>query len=515
MLQRVSTPLPLLHRDPYVTMPSFYPRPAPHGLPLTPPDFVPGYNGSGCAAMPYQHSSYCAQRDIGVNRISQDEGRYDFVDRYGQGPIQAVPTSTSYQQPASFPNPVSSNMSVSRYYEPLGAPVLPSMRTYDPAAFEATAMQQRHQQEHQARLEQDLQERKEEKPVGGVSAKLDYDMEWMTDFVSEMAQGMYDLLKSPICIADIDLLRSVQPRQPTSAPFRKWVHGVLCATRLPSATILLGLHYLSIRMIMLSSAGRYRTAEDEIYKLLTTALILGSKFLDDNTFINRSWSEVSGIKVSVLNELEMNWLLAIEFNLHRDPSENQGFCAWLAHWKEYEAHKAARSVRSLKLSPIDTDIRRQRSVHKIFAPPTHQQAYNKPMVQDYSIKHQPSHYSATPAYSQYDPWFVSRSAIENSPASAPHTGPTTPEYYGGSNIWGPSEGYSRRSMFGFQSVPHGLPLPQPQAPLGSQPSSFGHSAFVPQYNGYMMSGHGIGCNCMYCARQHPAYFIPHGLPVAG
>ncbi|KAF2817876.1 uncharacterized protein BDZ99DRAFT_514095 [Mytilinidion resinicola] len=40
---------------------------------------------------------------------------------------------------------------------------------------------------------------------------------------------------------------------------------------------------------------------------------------------------------------------------------------------------------------------------------------------------QQSQYS-TPAYAQYDPWLVPRSATDNSPASAPTTGPTSPEY---------------------------------------------------------------------------------------
>ena len=61
--------------------------------------------------------------------------------------------------------------------------------------------------------------------------------------------------------------------------------------------------------------------DTHLFRLLTIAVVLGSKFLDDNTFINRSWSEVSGIQVHELNELELEWLLAIKFKLHRDPAE--------------------------------------------------------------------------------------------------------------------------------------------------------------------------------------------------
>jgi len=195
---------------------------------------------------------------------------------------------------------------------------------------------------------------------------------------------------------------------------------------------------------MLSGQPRNDT---DLYRLLTISLVLGSKFLDDNTFINRSWSEVSGIQVATLNQLETEWLVAIEFKLHRDPSEQQGWQSWSDHWQDYQAHAVARANR--KLSPIDTTVQR-RSVHlnnnKPLPPLPMQQNYSAPPPYEFTPKSAQTSYSSASSFSQYDPW---RQTSENSPASAPTTGPTTPEYYGHPGTWAPAEGYSRRTISAF------------------------------------------------------------------
>lgn len=466
-------------------MPSFYRPPMPRQLPLSPPEFIPSYNSNGCGGMHYQQNPYSAQHGIG----SHEDSRYDFTERYGQNSAMAPP-SIMYPQHGAYQSTNTSSLQPPHYYESVGAPILP-------LPMPEMEMHRQIQQEQQ-RVDSHM---KEEKPVGGVSAKLDYDMETMTDFVSEMAQGMYALLKSPICLADIDLMRSIQPGRPSPASFRKWVHQVLCATRLPSATILLSMNYLSTRMDMLSTGSPFKSNDSQVYRFLTTALMLGSKFLDDNTFINRSWSEVSGISVTELNQLERDWLLALGYNLHRDPTESRGFNSWLEHWKEYEARVAARAANTTKLAPIDTrvqgNLNRLRSMPKLPSPVSNQCTYAKSLSSCDSFSQQ-----GTPGYTQFDPWHVSRSATERSPASAPHTGPTTPEYYGGPGTWAPPDGYARRSVFGFPPF-HQLPSPQEQAPM-FPPSAYTH------YGQHMWGGHGAGCNCLYCARQHPSYFMAPG-----
>jgi hypothetical protein len=447
-------------------MPSFYPR---HNMSrLSPPEFVPSYH-SACGAPYSQQSAYA-----GPTIRQQDDG-YDFADRYGQLAIAMPPM---YPQAGTYLSSAPPSLPpASSFYEPTGANILPPMRVQPGHLLAEAAMQQQRAHEYNQRVNQPA---KEDKPVGGVSAKLDYDMDVMTDFVCETA------------------LRLITPGRMMPTSFRKWVHQVLCATRLPSATILLSMYYLHERMPMLAHEPKTDT---HLFRLLTIALVLGSKFLDDNTFINRSWSEVSGIQVHELNELELDWLLAIDFRLHRDYSESQGWISWSQHWKEYQNTAATRAGRSNKLSPIDTSVqRRSFNPNKPLPPLPMQQAYTPASYYEAPKSAQSAYHP--PSYSQYDPW---RSASEHSPASAPTTGPTTPEYYGATGTWGQVEGYSRRTMFGFPPLSQPAPAQAPQ----QQSSNYGPPAYS-QYGTSAWNQHGLSCGCAYCVQRHPPYFMAPG-----
>jgi hypothetical protein len=484
-------------------MPSFYNS---RQLPLTPPEFNTGYQNSNCAGMHYQQHSYVAPQTMG----RQDESGYDYNGRYAQPQVSApMPTSMMHQhQQQSYPHATVNMPPINRYVDSTVGLPLPPVRSFDQSMVPASEPHYR-QQDYRSHYEPQQQPKaKEEKPVGGVSAKLDYDMDWMTDFVAEMALKMYDLCDSSISLLNIDIFKSVQPGKQVHEGFRSWVHGVLCATRLPSATIILSLHYLSTRMNMLSTSRQVVPQEGQIYRLLTVALILGSKFLDDNTFINRSWADVSLIEVKVLNQLELEWLMSINFKLHHDADEAHGFSMWLGHWKEWEAQSLARGARSLKLSPLDTNVQHHGAVHKSFTPQSTHSAFPPPSAQDYSARPAQTQYP-TPSYAPYDPWVIPRSSQDTSPASAPHTGPTTPEYYGGPGTWAPLDNgtytYSGRT-FGF------APLSQPRAQQHSQPhqSAANFTPFTPQYHNNPWTNHSMHCRCGHCTQQHMPYFMAPG-----
>ena len=336
---------------------------------------------------------------------------------------------------------------------------------------------------------------KEEKVVGGVSVHLDYEMEHMAEFVAEMAQGMYDLFQSQICLADIDILRSVHFRTAVSTDFRKYVLQVLSSTRLPSSTILLGLHYLATRMSMLPYNADRSSASFQLYHLLTTALLLGSKFLDDNTFQNRSWSEVSNIPVAELNRQEIEWLVDIKWDMHIK-FESQGFYAWIDKWNDWKAKRMERSLTALKLTPLDTSMRQQRPLSKPHqlspmypshtdsnnsnAMRTQQQPHWLPPVQDWSTTY--------------------RRSIDYSPPSAPPTGPTTPDWYGFANF---GSHVQNNQAFSSRTMP---------IPVATMPS---HSSYYrPQqtqnYPGDPWGRHEIGCRCGYCIPYYDRFTMMRG-----
>lgn len=321
------------------------------------------------------------------------------------------------------------------------------------------------------------QRKRDEKPVGGVSATLDYEMDQMTDFVMEMAAGMYDLFASRICIADIDLAKSIkQSAIPPKPQFRKWVLQVLNATRLPSATILLSLSYMAKRIRQVSADRTSMPSERGVYSMLTVALILGSKFLDDNTFQNKSWAEVSNIATAELNQDERDWLVSFGHRLHNDPHCPDGFASWQERWKEYQRRP---SPSSNALHPLDTNVRRQYPS----AQPSYAAAPFAPKEYSPYAAYSSGPYSA--AFAPADAWY-SRPAMDRSPSTAPHSGPHTPEYYGNQALWAPMDDFSRRAQYGSYA-------PYPTSAYPGYNSGY---STPPHHAGW--NAHGISCQCGNC-----------------
>lgn len=194
---------------------------------------------------------------------------------------------------------------------------------------------------------------------GGVCAILDYDIDQMTDYVAEMTQ------------------RLLPSATTATSSMRKFVSGLLSSTRLPSTTILLGMHYLAKHINMCSSASTCNMRESEVWRMLTVGLLLGSKFLDDNTFQNRSWSEVSGISVSDLNKLERSWLLAMNYCIYINLDTNIDFNAWLANWNHWcKVRNNQRKANLDRLTPLTLHENSHRghafgkTFNKIYSKPT-------------------------------------------------------------------------------------------------------------------------------------------------
>lgn len=181
---------------------------------------------------------------------------------------------------------------------------------------------------------------------GGVCAVLDYEVDVMAEYVAEMAT------------------RVVTPEASVTSAFRKFVSQVLTSTRLPSTTILLGMNYLAKRINTLKGQGPYKASEGQVWRYLTVSLLLGSKFLDDNTFQNRSWSEVSGIAVAELNALEFEWVESMGWRLYVNLDLSKDYQAWLENWREWQQMKKRQAAqvsreRLASLVPaIDTEVAR-------------------------------------------------------------------------------------------------------------------------------------------------------------
>ncbi|KAL9000779.1 MAG: hypothetical protein Q9188_005590 [Gyalolechia gomerana] len=338
-------------------MPSFYSFEMPQQLPLTPPEFYETYPDT-VTGRTYQSDQCIGQAHRAAQYGNYAVG-YQHTTRKPGNTLAPLPSTAFGKEVKRCPSNgiVTSSHPMRDGSNSTTVPILPPIHVPERSRIES--------RQPRLGLGAPASSLKEEKPTGGVAVHLDYEMDQMAEYVAEMTQGMYDLYESCICLADIDILRSVNPKVLVASAFRKYVLQVLSSTRLPSSTILLGLHYLATRMTMLPSGGRYPPGNGQIYRMLTTALLLGSKFLDDNTFQNRSWSEVSNIPVSELNVLEVEWLVAIGWNLHVDPEDSHGFNLWRTHWQLWQARRLDMSIDSLKLTPLDANVQRRQQVSKI------------------------------------------------------------------------------------------------------------------------------------------------------
>lgn len=470
-------------------MPSFY---APgHGLPPTPPHVnsggrldEPSFYGIGppAAFPPRYHQSGS-----------------EFIEQYSQSMCYAKPNPMTLHPPSAHPMHAARDMHSLGQQPMYGGPMataLPPIRTNVqlPPMDSAIPQQYRRQEMPAMHQPEQQQPRKEEKAVGGVAAHLDYEMDRMSDFVAEMTQGMYDLYNTKITLADIDFARSISPGSSVPPQFRKYVYQILSSTRLPSSTILLGLFYMSSRMRMLSAQRVFQTGSGQIYRMLTGALLLGSKFLDDNTFQNKSWAEVSNIPVAELNKMELEWLFAFEWKIHdRIYDQQDGFPSWRRHWDNWRAKANVRAQQESRhtLAPLDTNIVRQ------------QQAVAKPLMSPEGPI--PPQYQRS---SHIENSWLNPTASEYSPPSAPHSGPNTPDYYsvGPWAYSNPPPPYSRAWI---------PPPPQYMAPSmpRSQPPSYHHTpAYGLPFAQSAWTGHGSSCTCMYCAKHMEHYLCNVSFP---
>ncbi len=366
---------------------------------------------------------------------------------------------------------------------------------------------------------------------GGVCAVLDYDVELMAEYVAEMTTRL--------------ALDNATP----AAPFRKFISQILSSTRLPSTTILLGMNYFAKRInTMAANPTRTKMSDGQVWRLLTVALLLGSKFLDDNTFQNRSWSEVSGIAVRELNALEHEWMDAIAWNLYVNLDRSADYNAWLKSWQDWSETKKRQQAMSTRdrlasLVPIDTEAPR-RPAHN-YSTWHQQQVAEYERLSSMKRNEQPQQRSYRPRESSWSSYQPAPVAWSNPPVSPPDSGYGTPDYLNSAtsvnshyNDWFGQQAnravtnnaYSRQHQQQLRQPQQPQQQQQPphqQQPQQQQQQVSNHIAFqsrnYPPYNFY---GHNIwehniaDCNCLSCTSAHnkqPYFGMAHnfGQPVMG
>ncbi|KAI9018786.1 hypothetical protein CLU79DRAFT_760397 [Phycomyces nitens] len=153
--------------------------------------------------------------------------------------------------------------------------------------------------------------------------------------------------------------------------FVMFCFNLLKATQLSSSCLVLGLRYLA----------RFRPSQTSCEaELLTVALMLANKCLDDNAFNNKTWSAISKIPVHKLNTLERDFLVALDYKINPSPREFYTWaiqCQYLfllaAKAQTLRKHPLAPQTFPAKRSAEDADLElsectKRRSLPSIHAP---------------------------------------------------------------------------------------------------------------------------------------------------
>lgn len=107
------------------------------------------------------------------------------------------------------------------------------------------------------------------------------------------------------------------------------MNNLLSTTQVTQNVILLALLFVyRLKLTNPSVSGRPGSE----YRLLTVALMLGNKFLDDNTYTNKTWAEVSGITVQEIHVMEVEFLSNMRYALL---ASSQQWEEWLDKLSSY------------------------------------------------------------------------------------------------------------------------------------------------------------------------------------
>ena len=107
-------------------------------------------------------------------------------------------------------------------------------------------------------------------------------------------------------------MQVVGPAVPTPK-FVRWVVELLRTTRVAPNVIILALLFIHrLRCNLLDGTKAQPGSE---YKLLTVALMLGNKFLDDNTYTNKTWAEAASLQVQQVHFMEVEFLSNMRYAL--------------------------------------------------------------------------------------------------------------------------------------------------------------------------------------------------------
>ncbi|RYP04348.1 hypothetical protein DL765_010229 [Monosporascus sp. GIB2] len=167
--------------------------------------------------------------------------------------------------------------------------------------------------------------------------------------------------------------RSLEPIPPLSShsepcsAYLKWVNTILSTTQVTQNVILLALLFV---YRLKKSNPKVNGNPGSEYRLLTVALMLSNKFLDDNTYTNKTWAEVSCIPVKEIHVMEVEFLSNMRYGLLTSKEQWQEWLQKLTCYREYY-ERAKMEKKHCQAPPLSTHVpvHVPSPTHKRFASP--------------------------------------------------------------------------------------------------------------------------------------------------
>jgi hypothetical protein len=132
--------------------------------------------------------------------------------------------------------------------------------------------------------------------------------------------------------------------------YKKWVHSILTTTQVTQNVVLLALLFV---YRLKKTNPRVNGNPGSEYRLLTVALMLGNKFLDDNTYTNKTWAEVSGLSVKEIHVMEVEFLSNMRYGLLTSKEQWEEWLNKLACYFKYcEQARMEEAARQVQAAPI-------------------------------------------------------------------------------------------------------------------------------------------------------------------
>ncbi|KAF8525121.1 cyclin-domain-containing protein [Hysterangium stoloniferum] len=98
-----------------------------------------------------------------------------------------------------------------------------------------------------------------------------------------------------------------------SPQFVHFMQKLLQTTQVSQSVIVLALHYV----YRLKEENHFTNGQaGSEFRVAVVALMLANKFVDDNTYTNKTWSDVSGIELTEINKMEREFLRGVDFRLY-------------------------------------------------------------------------------------------------------------------------------------------------------------------------------------------------------